>query len=297
MTGTHHFIKDGTICQYGSGGSPAGKGDICSYVFLGRRSGGNGRACAGKRVRNFHSPASKQPCASPWMWDSCSAGSWLVSRNQCRGQARKEGVRAVRPSVRASRINGTGIFRAFLLLTLLSLPAPILAQTAQLVWLTNVTGSVAEGGTINFTVNRINRFSTGLPVKVDIVPASPIDGFNIISGGHFANGDEVTVTIPADEVSASGWIGTDDNSIVNDDVEITVSIDASSSSAYHTSTLQAYPWSVASTVTKWRRRLCPGGQAAGSEVCIRHAYRGGNHNPAVYEVCRNRKRGKRKKLR
>ena len=134
------------------------------------------------------------------------------------------------------------MFRAFLLLTLLSLPAPILAQTTQLVWLTNVTGSVAEGGSISFTVNRTDALNTSLAVTVDIVPDSPIEQFTVLSIS------EVTVTIPGGEVSASRSIGTYDNLIVNDDVEITVSIDASSSSAYHTNSL-IDPWSVASTVT------------------------------------------------
>ena len=115
------------------------------------------------------------------------------------------------------------MFRAFLLLTLLSLPTPVLAQ--HLVWLSNVTESVDEGGTINFTVERFGISQVDLDVKVDIVPASPIAGFNIISGGDDTDGAEVTVTIPGGDLSASGSIGTINNSIVNVDVTITVSID------------------------------------------------------------------------
>ena len=153
------------------------------------------------------------------------------------GPPRKERARAVRPAVRASRINGTGMFRAFLLLTLLSLPAPVLAQTIDyLISISNVTESVVEGGKINFTVNRYGIGPTDLDVKVDLVPVSPIDGFHVLSRGDDTDGASVTVTIPAGELSASGWMGTTDNFIVNEDVAITVSIDDSPSEYFTVST-------------------------------------------------------------
>ena len=168
------------------------------------------------------------------------------------GPPRKERVRAVRPAVRASRIDGAGIFRAFLLLTLLSLPAPVLAQTDPLVWFSDVAESADEGGTIAFTINREEHQGAGdaLPVsvKVDVVPATPIEGFNIISGGDDTDGIELTVNMAAGETSATGSIGTINNSIVNDDVVLNLSIDSDSGTGYATQHTGPRPPTATSTV-------------------------------------------------
>ena len=179
----------------------------------------------------------------PRMWDARATGARPVSPESMPGQARRKRV----PAVRASRNIVAGILRACLVLTCVALPTAVVAQSSQLVFLSDVTSSVDEGGTINFTVNRI---TDGLPltVTVDIVPDSPIEGFNVIAGGDDTDGAQVTVTIPTGRTTVSGSIGTNDNSIVNDDVAITVSIDGSASAAYWTSFSPSTPSSADVTV-------------------------------------------------
>ena len=127
------------------------------------------------------------------------------------------------------------LHRCLLPFALLLWPTVGLAQD-QVVWLSDVTTAVNEGGEISFTVNLYaGLVINDLNVTVNIAPTSPIAGFNILSGGDDTDGVDVTLTIPRGDTSSIGSIATINNSIVNDDVRVELEIQVTAGVLVHDS--------------------------------------------------------------
>ena len=121
----------------------------------------------------------------------------------------------------------------FLFLTCLTLFIAGFVPTAhadQIISIHFAPESVNEGGSFDFQVRRTasdgDNYSQSLQIELEIAPVSPIEGFNILSGGDDTDGLEQTITFKAGERYVSTTVSTLDNGIVNDDVQIRITMKA-----------------------------------------------------------------------
>ena len=121
----------------------------------------------------------------------------------------------------------------FLVLTCLTLFIAGFVPTAhadQLISILYAPESVNEGDSFRVQVRRTasdgDNYSQSLQIELGIAPVSPIEGFNILSGGDDTDGLEQTITFKADERYVWTTVSTLDDGIVNDDVQIRITMKA-----------------------------------------------------------------------
>ena len=121
----------------------------------------------------------------------------------------------------------------FLVLTCLTLFIAGFVPTAhadQIIGIHFAPESVNEGDSFRVQVRRYatgdDDYSESLEIELEIAPVSPIEGFNILSGGDDTDGLEQTITFKADEKYVWMTVSTLDDDIVNDDVQIRITMKA-----------------------------------------------------------------------
>ena len=131
----------------------------------------------------------------------------------------------------AQKFSTLGLFLVLICLTLFStgfVPAAHAYQVISIIQPSTTT--VDEGDSFQFRVRRTasagDNYNESLQIELKIAPVSPIEGFNILSGGDDTDGLEQTIIFNAGERGVWKTVRTLDNDIVNDDVQIRITMKA-----------------------------------------------------------------------
>ena len=120
---------------------------------------------------------------------------------------------------------------AWVLLGLCLLAQTGLAETAVPVWLEGLNLDRVEGQPLSFRLRRqspaqVFTFAARATVEVKITPDDPIAGFTILDGGDATTGLTKHITMELGELTSDPIeIATIDNDIVNEDVDLTITIE------------------------------------------------------------------------
>ena len=130
----------------------------------------------------------------------------------------------------SQKFSTLGLFLVLICLTLFSTGFVPAAHADQFISIIQAPKSVNEGDSFRFQVRRTasdgDNYNESLQIELKIAPVSPIEGFNILSGGDDTDGLEQTITFNAGERGVWKTVQTLDNDIVNDDVQIRITMKA-----------------------------------------------------------------------
>ena len=103
----------------------------------------------------------------------------------------------------SQKFSTLGLFLVLICLTLFSTGFVPAAHADQFISIIQAPESVNEGDSFRFQVRRTasdgDNYNESLQIELKIAPVSPIEGFNILSGGDDTDGLEQTITFNAEE--------------------------------------------------------------------------------------------------